>query len=227
MRKILLVVVALQFCHADDIYLKNGTIIHNVKVVGQKELFGNMVVLYLFNAKENMVPFNTVYKIEPVPFDDALQSWRSKPAVDSIQSVMSREDSVKLIFKKFDRDVVTETKPTQTEQIKTILNPQYSRPNIHLLAVSALSFGLAWEFFTRAGEYQDVIDFNNDLANVFNTAFNTTNIRANNSGLETAKTRMIILGIVSIGAGLATTVYALKQIEIKSNGASLSIAYNF
>ena len=96
----------------------------------------------------------------------------------------------------------------------------YDYPNAMLLPVSAVAFGLAWDYFAQVSDIQNAIDANNNLAS-------QTKIQIDNSNLQNQKTRKTILGVTFLAAGVINTVFALKRVEVTATNNSIGLAYKF
>lgn len=105
--------------------------------------------------------------------------------------------------------------PISKELIASI-SKKYERPYISLLAVSLASFALAWDSFSSANDIQETMDLMKKIDKNYNT-----------SDLESSKTRKTIVGITCIAAGIITTLFSFKSVEVKTNLQSLSLSYNF
>jgi endonuclease YncB( thermonuclease family) len=115
------------------------------------------------------------------------------------------------------------------------------RPYLPLLAVSVASFALAWDYFATASDYQNIIDKTNpqlsDLKSrlshthddVTRTAINQSIKEAQDVINEAQKThtRKIILGVSCIAAGIVTTIFAFKEVQVKTDLQSLTLSYRF
>lgn len=223
MKKILLLLLVSSLCIADDIYILNGSIIRNVKITGQSKEYGQLVINFLFNERINSVPQQYILRIDPIPYDASKQSIRENPTrarKDSIErtNLPTKEDSLKALFNRFQQ--------VPKEKTIAIYETEYTQPNIHWLAISVLSFGLSWDFFSRAGDYQDMIDASQpQTITVGNQTYTVGG--GDTSYLESGKTRMTILGMVSIGVGIFSAIHGFEKVEIKTDGKSLTLAVNF
>jgi len=73
-------------------------------------------------------------------------------------------------------------------------------PNLKLLPVSIIAFGLSWDYFKRAS----------DLSS---------------AGFE--NTRETVLGAVFIGAGIVNAIISFQSVEVKASANNLSLSYRF
>lgn len=70
--------------------------------------------------------------------------------------------------------------------------------------------------FSSASDIQKTIDFQKKLDENFDT-----------SELESSKTRKTIVGVTCFVAGVVTTLFSFKSVEVKTNLQSLSLSYRF
>jgi len=212
-------VLLLQVCSADDIYLKDGTVIKNVKFLEYRKNFGQLAGFFLFNNKEYFYNVDIISRIDPVPYDPASASVRGKLSpVDLVftplvppQVEQRPKDTLKILY----------------ERLATLYAPPRKvYPNLIWLSVTALSMMIALDAFSAADDFQDQIDYNENLRIAWKKAFDV-DLQIDNSTLESAKTRKSALGIISLCAGIASFSYSIQSIEVKSDGSSLSLAYHF
>jgi len=93
---------------------------------------------------------------------------------------------------------------------------EYEQPYIPLLAISVASFALAWNSFSDASNIQKAIDFQKRLNKNFDS-----------SELESSKSRKSIVGITCLIAGVITTLFSFKSVEVKTNLQTFSLSYQF
>lgn len=176
----------------DEIYLKNGSIIKNVVVK---------------DTLENKLQFVTS---SGDGFDHCCRSI-----------LLSRIDSV--VRKPFDKykpsGIENENNfPSQSETrlFQEPVQPprSLSYPNIILLPVSILSFGLAWDYFEQVDDIGETID-------------NFKKVQSNTSSLETTKSRKTILGIGFLIVGVLNTVISLQSVEVNASENSIKLSYKF
>ena len=168
---------------ADDIYLKDGSIIKNVRVTGESVDFGVPVVTFTYfrlsGNIESRLAKGVISRIESAVVPDGELSTRISPSgVDLLQqqsapvaapAPATREDSLRIIMQ-------------QLQRINEMQNVKKTYPHAWWAAVSAVTAGLTWDFFARAGDVQDAIDINNKLAGAFN-------VKIDNGPLEATTTR--------------------------------------
>ena len=199
-----LLAAAVRFCSAEDLYLRDGRIVRNVKILEKKQLDNGdiMLVLKYGNTTSN-VWLKDVANISYVPYSESLPS-HIETAIASTPANAS--DSLRMYLE------------NNMRSQQYVVQKQY--PNLPWLAVAAVGFGLSWDYFSRAGDVQDVIDFNNRLAGALN-------VDVDNSRLESTKSRYSFLGVVFLGVGIVTTIHGLQTVELTTDGKSLSLTYNF
>ena len=225
---ILLSISFASFCKADDIYTVQNVVYRNVKIIGEKIYEGNPAYVITFRNRvnsallESFILKSIVLKIDILPVDER--------TIYSKEKFISTDDTAQQnplpIFNNLSNSERGKIKIQPDQLMYKQSEREYEYPNSMWFSFSALAFGLSWDFFSKAGDYQDAIDANNKLSTAWKTAFKT-DLNFDNSKLESAKTRMTVLGILSIGAGIISFSYAIKSVEIKSNGNSLSLAYHF
>lgn len=94
---------------------------------------------------------------------------------------------------------------------------KYEQPYIPLLAISIVSFVLAWDSFSSASDIQKEIDSLNKFVSN----------KADVSELETSKTRKSIVGVTCFVAGVITALFSFKSVEVKTTLQSISLSYRF
>jgi len=103
-----------------------------------------------------------------------------------------------------------------TDELISTFHKKYEHPYIPLLAISVASFTLALDNFSSASDIQKTIDFQKKFDKNFDS-----------SELESSKTRKSIVGITCLVAGVITTLFSFKSVEVKTNLQSLSLSYRF
>ncbi len=83
------------------------------------------------------------------------------------------------------------------------INAGREYPNLKLLPISIIAFGLSYDFFQTASDIGDSPDPN---------------------GIKSRKT---ILGIICLGAGIANAVISFQSVEVKATPNSLTLSYRF
>jgi endonuclease YncB( thermonuclease family) len=116
--------------------------------------------------------------------------------------------------------------PIQMEPTRTIVS--YSRPYLPLLVVGVAAFALAWDNFASVSDIETEIDLvtkqsaalpaGSSLKKEYEDAISRS---------ENVRNRKTIVAIACIAAGLVTTVFSLKQVEVRTDFQSLSVGYNF
>lgn len=97
------------------------------------------------------------------------------------------------------------------------LNKRYEKPYLYMLGISAASFVLAWDYITQASDIQDQIDFYKALNKTLKATYSTTT-------LEKSKSRKTIVGVVCLAAGVASTIFAFQDVEIRTDFQSISLS---
>ena len=93
---------------------------------------------------------------------------------------------------------------------------KYERPYLPLLCLSAASFALAWDSFSSAIDIQKTISALKSISN-----------KVDVSDLESSKTRKTIVAITCLIAGVVTTIFSFKEVEVRANLNSMNISYTF
>jgi len=198
---------------ADDIYLKTGTVLRNVQWIGFKERFSQQHAFFLYNGKEESVNTDVFLRVDVIPFDSTVSSSREIIS-DSTRLTIAGlhdkpktgNDSLKQLYEKISGEHIA---------------PRKTYPNSSWYYVAILSAGLSWDFFSRVGDVQVTID----AFEKYNKA--TSNNFYDTSELRTSKTRYLILGGLCGAGAIYSFGYAITGVEIKTDGKSLSLAYNF
>lgn len=211
-----------QLLPAADIYLKNGTVVKNVQIVGVREKFGQPNLFFMFNDKETYVVYDVVLRIDAgISYDSLAKSQLIRPGGIPLEDTPSaaqsgaprpliREDSLKQLYERLSVSYAP---------------PRKEYRNLAWISVSVLSLGLAWDFMERAQDYQKMAD-GYSSSTVINGATYTTVIPPN-AEASSAASRMNILAIISLGAGVAATIQALTPVEVKTDGKSLTMTVPF
>jgi|GEM_PF-2512513 len=87
-------------------------------------------------------------------------------------------------------------------------------PNLILLPISFISFGLAWDYF------EDISQLNESIENFNKLKFDTEE-------LESTKRRKTILGVTFLVAGLVNTIISFHELEIIAKNNSIGLSYKF
>jgi hypothetical protein len=211
MKIFLLCIMAIFFSaslRADDVYLKNKTVLRNVKVLGDTLQFQSPAIKILYfgpiKASEQILIRSVIDRIEIIPVDLTMQSYRANADSVSIQEGKPR-DKIAIIVDSLNRE----------SQIEKILNrpqePQF--PNIEWLSVSALATIVSIDFFIRSSDYADQIDQFNSL-------------KLDSGKLQKAKGRSVFFGVLSAGVAIISTIHAMERIEFSSDGKSIRVSVN-
>jgi len=113
----------------------------------------------------------------------------------------------------------------------------YERPYLPLLGIGIASFALAWDEFADASDIQSSIDnFNNDIyliPQIYSSIGIELRQQIENGykdeieNLKNDKSRKIIVGVTCLVAGIITTLYSFKTVEVRTDFQSLSLSYRF
>jgi len=209
--RILIPVLLLFFSHvySDVIYSIHGFVYHNVKVIKTTTTTSGLLLNYQYydSIKARIInrslPIEEVLKFEHSDFD----STRGM-IIETLFKTSLPDSSVKSSIGK--RQIYNNP--------FSVYKTEY--PNRYFLIVSAISIGLTWDFISRSDNIQKQIDINNDLAKKIN-------IKIDNSGLESEKTRTIVIGVICAASTIASLIYSFQSVEIKTDGKSLSMSYKF
>lgn len=145
---------------------------------------------------------------------------------------------------KYKLGIWKESLAIQWENEMTIFNPEdqiavfKSSPYIPLLGLNIASFALSWDFFSAASYFQNQIDYlNNVLKELPNNPLyrNYPDLRKKEEDIlknqidvyKSIKVRKTIVAVTCLVAGIITTLYSFKTVEIKTNFQSLSLTYRF
>lgn len=102
----------------------------------------------------------------------------------------------------------------------TQLNKRYEQPYLYMLGVTFASAALAWDYFSQAGDIQDNIDLLKSMAKA-------AKITVDTKSLEDSKTRKTIVGVACVAASVLSTIFAIKNVEVKSVGNGIALSYRF
>jgi len=227
MRKITLIVIVLlsQFSAADDVYMRTGSVLRNVKYIG---IVKTADTYYQFEGVDRLrrIPVSNVITIDSsVAFD---------PTGKSFMETMS--DSLKVVYELIEEP---KTQPALIYRLsgsgkdsvdgpvipESMIGVKKHYPNLIWLSVSAISAITSWEYFNAVGYYQSQIENNDNWNKYFSDI--KSDIRISNESLKSAKTRATIIGVISSAAFSFSFVHAITPVEIKSDGQSLTLSYSF
>lgn len=204
-RVLLLLFLCSSIAASDEVYFKSHAVIRNV-VVTDTILIANEPVITIkgkgFVARYKLSDVETIRKSS---FD--LTEFPSISNQDQLpeKQVLPR---IQIDEAAAPRDSVVSSKSMATE----------SRPNLKLLPISVLAFGLTWDFFARASDAGNAIDEINKLPPA---------LRPDTSDLEALRSRRTILGIACAVVGVINTVIAVLPVQIRANSSSVTVSYNF
>ncbi len=179
---------------ADNVYLKNGNIYSNVKIIEEKEDY----IVIKFNNEQGEIQRVSILKIEKAEYDPNKPSRLTGPGI--IESTQSQPEIKKPGIKK--------------PLIMPEQHMQTTRPYKNFLFVGLLSAVLAWDNFS-------------DASNIGNMINSYKGLNLDTTTLETQQTRKSIVGAVAAIIGIVAIGISFEEIEIKTNGNSLSLSYGF
>jgi hypothetical protein len=189
---ILILIVFVSNLRADDIYTRNGIVFRNVKIVDTVDVYVR------FNSSEGIkqIPLISIYKVETNNYGT----------------------EQKIFIERFPYD---ELSPTSKDSLLTkpfSISPriQYSYPNLYLLPVSILAFGLSFDYFYTASEYQDILD-----------ASTPASQKILGFDYKKAKLRKQILGSIFLATGISLLPFTFERVEIRTDGQHLALIYSF
>ena len=172
--------------YGDEVYLRNGQILRNCHVADTTE----SKVRIETSTGIRTFPLVVIDKIVKSSYDPQKPTF-----VQNEDGSLQTLDSTKVVSHE-DSQALTIVSPLPIETAST------TYPNLYLLPVSFVSFGLAWDYLQTASEIQDSPD-------------------------NSIKNRKTVLGVVFLAAGVINTVFALKTVEVKASSNSLGLVYHF
>jgi hypothetical protein len=174
--------------------------------------------------------------------DDQNTARNNKRGIWSLEwSVLSKLGNWDISPKPLKITYETESKSNYHE-LKPVSNIKTEMPYLPLLAVSFASFALAWDYLATASDYQNIIDrMSKQITDLNNTLNNMSpydaTIPAINQSIKNAqdivndaqktKTRKIIFGVSCIAVGIITTIFSLKEVQVRTDLQSLTLSYRF
>jgi hypothetical protein len=189
---------------ADDIVLKNGTIIRNVKFIHNKlKSDGTTVAEYMFNGQLQSVVESHVLRVyaSPLHVDQSA-------AFDTLTA--DQMDTTRAGI----RRVAASTTPARPPALFVVKDRTF--PNMHFLAVTIIGAAFSIDQFIRIGDINDAITQTQSIAP-----------NADIGPLNDQKTRATVFGIIGTIGSAASLYYSLQSIEIGTNGQNISLAVHF
>ena len=187
---IFLLLVVFSTGYSDDIYLKSGIVVRNVKVNDSTDTHLNIVR----DGKPTTILLQAIERIEIKSLDPSqvarYERFRSGNISKDIEANSSYDS------------------PKKTQ------NPKVEYPNLKLLPVSFICFGLAWDYLSSTSDLNKVIDA-------------AKSAHLDTSELESQRNRKSIVGVVFITAGILNTIISFQSVEIRVQTTSLSLKYSF
>jgi hypothetical protein len=187
---------------ADDIQLRNGQTLKNCLVV---DTIGTRIIVNTSEGQKS-IPLTSIEKIIKSELNSSQPTY-----------ILNADGSTKALTQASKTD---ESHIQITTKSDYFTERKYSYPKIFLLPISAITFGLAWDYFSQVGDIQDVIDYNNKSAELSKT-------QVDNSKLESQKSRKTVLGITFLVAGIVNAVFAFERVEVTSTSNSVGLSYKF
>lgn len=133
---------AIYYLHADDIYLKSGFVIKNVKVIDSTLSKVNIIK----DGKPSTISLDIIDNIFIGEYDSTQAAKYEWIRQDEIIEPFKKKESTANVFAK----------------------KQYEYPNMNLLPLSIVCFALGWDFLASAKDYSDAIEELNKY-NIINT----------------------------------------------------------
>ena len=187
---------------ADDVRFRNGQTLKNCLVL---DTLGSRIKVKTSDG-DRLFPLTSI--------DNILKSQFDSTQTSMVQNRNGSTQTLIQVEQPFDVNIQTRSQHIYVPE------KHYDYPNSILLPLSAVAFGLAWDYFSQAGDIQDAIDANNSLASALK-------IQIDNSRLESQKSRKSILGVTFIAAGILNTVFALRRVEVTATNNSIGLSYKF
>jgi len=187
---------------ADDVRFRNGQTLKNCLVL---DTLGSRIKVKTSDG-DRLFPLTSI--------DNILKSQFDSTQTSMVQNRNGSTQTLIQVEQPFDVNIQTRSQHIYVPE------KHYDYPNSILLPLSAVAFGLAWDYFSQAGDIQDAIDANNSLASALK-------IQIDNSRLESQKSRKSILGVTFIAAGILNTVFALRRVEVTTTNNSIGLSYKF
>lgn len=170
---------SISIAHADEIYLKTGFILKNVSIV---EKTSDGFVRFRTKNDQQRVRQSDILFIREAEFNPNMPMETGKFDPSQMPDSLSQQ------------------LPVVAGAAGTVI---VTHPNLKLLPLSIVAFGLSWDYFTQASDLADI------------------------PGAESDKTRKTILGVAFLAAGIANTAISLQTVEVKASPSSIAIAYKF
>lgn len=211
---------------ADDVYMKTGSVLRNVRYIGIIKNFPEDYCHFKGVDRVRRIPLSNIIEIDSsVGFDPDGKSYMEQMP-DSMLSrygIVANKSTpyLPIYYERISRDDST----GRVELVKNLTAPKKEYPNLIWFSVSALSLVTAWEYFSAASYYQNLIE-SNDKLNDYYKKYNVA-LSIDNAPYESAKTRATVIGIACTVSTVLTTIHALKSVDIKTDGKSISMQYTF
>lgn len=184
------------------IYLKNDSIMNvSISLIHQRGML---------DAQGQGIPF---FAIDSLITPDRSIAYQIQDFISQVQ-IKQRDQSyfidLSTIFPTIKRKLLDDEKTIPLDTLSVNNNSQlgnYTYPNIILLPISVIAFGLAWDYFEDVSILQKY--------------------KSPSSEWKSAKTRKTILGVAFALAGVVNTIIAFEKVEVKVSPNSLSFVYHF
>jgi len=198
---------------ADDIYLKSGRVIRNVKITGESDRMGNDAINFTYyHSSKTEDTFIVKYAVDSVAFSPVNFSETSFVVVADSASVAPLADPMVSKI-----DSLQHYRNTQ-KSLMSVSTTEFQ--NIHWLAFGAFFAVLSWDHFAEAGIIQDQIDYYDKLNKLYSFSFDS-------SDLQSSKNRKMAVGIIGVGLGLYCVIHALTPVTVTTDGKSITMQYTF
>jgi hypothetical protein len=202
-KALILLLLCASLSKSDEVYFKSKSAIRNVVVTD------TLLVNDELSIKVKGKGFVRYYKL-----DDVLLIRKSDVDLTEFPSISVQDELPK--------EQLLPLPKTALPSDSIIASSSVSRPNLKLLPISIIAFGLTWDFFADASDIGDSIEQINKA-----NAQLPADLRADTSHLQAVKTRKTVLGIACAVVGVINTFVSLSPVEIKATSNSLTVNYNF
>jgi len=191
------------------IYLKNDSLMNvSISLIHQRGML---------DAQGQGIPF---FAIDSLITPDRSIAYQIQGFISQVQIKQRAQGyfiDLSTIFPTIKRKLLDDEKTIPLDTLSVNNNSQlgnYTYPNIILLPISVIAFGLAWDYFEDVSQLSETID-------------QFQKLKLDTSKLESSKTRKTILGVAFALAGVVNTIIAFEKVEVKVSPNSLSFVYHF
>ena len=176
---------------SDEVYFKSSASIRNVVI-----------------ANEPVITMKGKGFVQRYRLDDIETIRKSEFDLTEFPSISNRD---KLPDKVLLPRIETEDTTTPDNLPMNLEAAAPSRPNLKLLPISVIAFGLTWDFLARASDAGKAIDEINKRP---------PDVRGDTSDLEALRTRTTILGIACGVAGIINIIITVSPVEVTATSSS-------